>query len=90
MALKSKLELKSGTILSESYIKIIENGGNKEKQNIRIAFFNSETDYIGGKPAIDSELQSFVPDVSDTALNFIKQGYDYLKTLDEYKDAVDC
>ncbi|PAD19119.1 hypothetical protein [Shouchella clausii] len=31
----------------------------------------------------------FIPDLEDGAPNFIKQGYDYLKTLDEYKDAID-
>lgn len=89
MALKCKIELQSGVILNESYIKIIENGGNKDLQNIRVAFYNSETDYTSGKTVIDSELQSFIPDITDSGLNFIKQGYEYLKNLDRYKDAVD-
>lgn len=33
---------------------------------------------------------NFVPSVEDNSDNFIKQGYEYLKTLEEYKDAVDC
>jgi len=28
--------------------------------------------------------------IISAVFNFIKQGYEYLKTLDEYKDAVDC
>ena len=31
----------------------------------------------------------FIPDVTDSATNVIKQGYEYLKTLDEFKGATD-
>jgi len=90
MALKNKIELQSGVILNEPYVKIIENGGNKELQNIRVAFYNSETDYAKGKIPVSSRLYSFAPDISENSTNFIKQGYEYLKTLDEYKTAIDC
>jgi hypothetical protein len=33
---------------------------------------------------------NFIPEVEDNSENFIKQGYEYLKTLEEYEDAADC
>ena len=36
---------------------------------------------------LQTKNYSFIPNIEDAAQNFIKQGYKYLKTLDEYKDA---
>lgn len=41
------------------------------------------------KYKLNEETFSFVPSITDDSKNFIKQGYEYLKTLDEYKDAID-
>ena len=46
--------------------------------------FDSEYGYL------EQKIYNFIPSVEDTSSNFIKQGYEYLKTLDEYADLVDC
>lgn len=35
------------------------------------------------------QTYTFVPDVSDSSLNYHKQGYMYLKTVDEFSGAID-
>ena len=65
-----------------AYCKITTVNGNKE----------------GGRIAVECSADNYnvvkqydVPfSVEDGAPNFIKQGYEHLKTLPEYKDAVDC
>jgi len=66
------------------YIKITNLSGNKDLINIQVTVYDTK----GGK-ILNRKNYSFTPSVSDTSKNFIKQGYEYLKTLDEYKDAVD-
>lgn len=39
---------------------------------------------------LDRVYYSFVPSVTDKATNYHKQGYEYLKTLPEFTDAIDC
>lgn len=39
---------------------------------------------------LDRDHYAFVPDLDENSGNFIKQGYEYLKTLDEFKNAEDC
>ena len=72
-------------IFEDAYIKIVNTNGDKELQNVEVATYDSNQQYI-----LDKTNYSFTPDVSDTAPNFIKQGYEYLKRLEEYADAVDC
>lgn len=38
---------------------------------------------------ITRKTYQFMPDTSDSAINYHTQCYEYLKTLDEYTDAVD-
>jgi len=70
--------------LPKAYIKIDGLNGTKELINLSIGIYTSKD---GNK--IVSYNQAFKPDITDAAKNFIKQGYEYLKTLDEYKDAMD-
>ena len=39
---------------------------------------------------IEYKQYTFIPSVADGSANFIQQGYEYLKTLPEFADAVDC
>lgn len=73
-------------ILFEScYAQILDYAGNKDTANISVVIYdNSNKENI-----IDKIPYTFKLDTSDVAVNIIKQGYEYLKTLEEYKDAVD-
>lgn len=62
--------------------------GNKSKIRIIISIYRNEIkqaeDFLG------IAEYTFTPSVSDGSTNFIQQGYEYLKTLPEFADAVDC
>jgi len=87
MALTKQIETSQGILLENAYIKIIEQSGNKENINIRVGIFKDMDASRNGKEFLEQKLYNFVPTLDE---NFIKQGYEYLKTLDEYVDATDC
>lgn len=59
--------------------------GTKDRLFIDVGIYNSDiTDKI------ESQTHNFIPSVQDGSDNYHKQGYDYLKTLPEYSDAIDC
>jgi len=68
-----------------AYIQIIYDNGDKHNRNIQIIIY----DNAQKQNVIEQKNYSFIPNVEDNAPNFIKQGYEYLKTLDEYKGTVD-
>lgn len=87
MAIRKKyeLEIDGGIkhIVDDSYIKIICITGNKQTLTIEVAYFiSSESDC-----PFFVKTYSFVPNMDS---NFIKQGYEYLKTLPEFQGAEDC
>jgi hypothetical protein len=55
-----------------------------------ISFQVFSYDDINKLNIINQKNYAFTPNTTDGSENFIKQGYEYLKTLDEFKDAVDC
>lgn len=70
--------------VQKAYIKINTLSGTKEKMNIGVNVFNSEKNIL-----IQSNCYAFTPNVTDQSDNFIKQGYEYLKTLPEFTGAID-
>ena len=87
MALSKLIKTKQNISLENAYIKIIEQSGNKEKINIRVAIYKDKESSENGKEFLEQRIYSFVPTLEE---NFIKQGYEHLKTLEEYKNSVDC
>lgn len=74
----------TGELVCESaYCKVGGISGNKDSILFILNTYNSQ----GGKVLFNSEY-SFTPDLDDS--NFIKQAYEYLKTLPEFANAVDC
>jgi hypothetical protein len=68
------------TTIDSLYCKISKVSGNKEK----IVFV---LDYTKDGTCYEKMKFSFIPDVDD--FNYLKQGYEHLKTLPEFADAVD-
>jgi hypothetical protein len=66
--------------LGECYIKVVNIAGNKEALVFDVIFYKD-------KEALINKVFNFVPNLDS---NFIKQAYEYLKTLPEYADAIDC
>jgi|HigsolmetaAR206D_1030411.scaffolds.fasta_scaffold12044_2 hypothetical protein len=88
MALSMQYTTVQGIELPAAYIKIDEQSG-IEKIYIRVSYYASRGHRLDGKAWLEQEVYSFVPSVADDAPNFIKQGYEYLKTLDKFKVAID-
>lgn len=70
-------------IYDNCYIKIISISGNKDLLFLSIGIYTNDKAY-----QIDTDTYSFIPNVSDTAKNFLKQGYEALKAS-KYSDAID-
>lgn len=71
--------------IANVYCKIDSFTGDKDLITINVGYYKDSTKAV----KINNKTYSFVPNIQDTSGNFIKQGYEYLKTLDEFKDAVD-
>lgn len=87
------MQYKSGlTIPVENvYIRINSYSGDKNSISIYVGKYMSYQHFLNGKESLEPiKIYSFTPDILNDSQNFIKQGYEYLKTLDEYKDAIDC
>lgn len=65
----------------DATIKIDSIVGNKNKIDFRVLFLKQDT-------LLETKSYTFSPTLDGD--NFIKQAYEYLKTLEEFKDAEDC
>lgn len=86
MALIKKIELENNfgelSTFEKSYIKIESLNGDKNNINLNVSFYSN----IDNKRFLKATNVSFIPTLDK---NFIEQGYEYLKTLEEFKDAKD-
>lgn len=90
MALQMNLELNNGLKISNAYIRISYVYGDKTKVSIRVDIYASQKCFLDKKkPLQHSKNYYFTPSLDATATNFLEQGYQYMKTLDEFKDAKD-
>lgn len=86
MALKINLskteEYFSGVLVGDNIIvKIEEIWGNKNNISFLVKYYSD-------KAVVENKTFTFNPIIDGD--NFIKQAYEFLKTLEEFKDAVDC
>jgi len=68
-----------------SYIKVTKVRGGKEELIAYVDIFDQHDGNI-----VQSNQYAFRPSVADGSDNFIKQSYDYIKTLDKFLEATDC
>lgn len=69
--------------IPDAYVKICAVSGSKDWVDMRVQFYESGTSKL-------QKTYRFTPSVADGSENFIRQGYEYLKTLPEFSRAVDC
>jgi hypothetical protein len=89
MALKQNITLNNGLNIENAYIRIDTFSGSKKSVQIIVNSYISQESFNNGIGYLEQNIYTFTPDVSNTAKLVIKQGYEYIKTLEEYKDAVD-
>jgi hypothetical protein len=104
MALKKTIELEGNTsvdtvhgsistgaakVAVTAYIKVYKVSGDKNSINANVSFTGDEVPVSNNK--IQFSKQYIVPVSTETnAPNFIKQAYEYLKTLPEFENSEDC
>lgn len=90
MALLVSVQLDSGMTISNSYAKIGSFSGDKNLLSIELQFFlDKEKADSNNYSPMTVKVYSFTPSVADDSNNWLKQAYEYLKTLDEYQNAID-
>lgn len=85
MDLQTSTIVTSTSEVSSAYIKITRIFGNKSYIGLEVTIYQSDK-----TTAVTQKTYAFPPSVAELSTNFIKQGYEYLKTLDDFKDATDC
>lgn len=89
MALQVDFSLDNGLEAHNAYVRISYIYGSKTSVAIRVDVYLSQDAFLDNKkPLQNSKNYYFTPSL-DATDNFLKQGYQYLKTLDEFKDAKD-
>ena len=68
------------------YVMIKSVSGDKNKISLQVVFYADSSK----EQAIEYKQYTFTPSVAYGSTNFIQQGYEYLKTLQEFADAADC
>ena len=71
------------------YYKISRLVGNKYGMELYLDVFRNKENADSNVRKLITKMYVFQPDVSESASNIYIQGYDYLKTLDEYKNSID-
>lgn len=89
MALTKEIELGSGIALPNAYYRISTVGGDKGNQILTLCLYASQESFEEGKDCLEQRYYEFVPSIEDEAPNFIKQGYEHLKTLEQFSGAAD-
>lgn len=71
--------------VKNAYLAIVNVTGDKNK----VTFIVNVYDSADKELIVDTQRYNFVPSQDDNAQRWDKQAYEFLKTLDEYKDAID-
>ena len=88
MAILVTIETDSGLIVENAYGKITSVGGGKNGAVIELKYYRDVEASTTLEP-IKVEYYNFIPSVDDTSDNFIKQGYEHIKTREEFEHALD-
>lgn len=90
MALTKNKVTVQGIELTNGYFRVDEVSGNKTNVNIRLRVYASQAKCTEGALWLEEIIYDFTPSIEAGSENFIKQSYEYLKTLPEFEGAVDC
>lgn len=87
MALQDKILLDVGLQVDDAYIRIDTISGSKSSLDISVNTYVSKDTFLNGAGYLQQKIIKFTPTVEAGSANFIKQGYEHLKTLPEYANA---
>lgn len=84
------ITLQNGIHVQNAYVRISGVQGNKDNMFVSVDYYVSQQAFQDGLSPVTRKTFEFVPSVAEDAPNFIKQGYEYLKTLPEFLIAIDA
>lgn len=87
LALICDMELESGLMIPDAYLRITSFSGSENHVNFNLSVFINENSFDDEKPAVTQIAYSMD---FDKDRNLFRQMYEYLKTLPEYEDAVEA
>jgi hypothetical protein len=87
MALQKTISLVNGVTLTDAYIKAKSVAGTKDNMVIELTI-NASHALSDQNLSVCTRNYNFVPDL-ESEDNVFKQAYDFLKTQDEYLNAID-
>ena len=88
MALILKKEMNTGFVLDNAYCKVEEINANKERMNFYLNIYLNKESRDNNKIPLETKFYSCEHSVL-TSENSIRQAYNHLKTLDEFKNSID-
>lgn len=90
MAIEKNITLANGLTVNNAYIRIDTVSGYKGGLDISVNSYVSQETFSNGQGYLEQEIVHFIPSVADESSNFIKQGYEYIKTTEKYGGGIDC
>lgn len=90
MAIKKDQNLENGLSVNDAYIRIDTVSGYKDEITISVNSYVNQESFVDGKPYLQHKLYKFKPNVESNAKELWTQGYEFLKSLEEYNGAEDC
>ncbi|MED4893002.1 MULTISPECIES: hypothetical protein [Heyndrickxia] len=79
----------TGLTIHNAYIRIKYTTVSFDIQTVTLAIYVSKESESYNAPVYECVYSFQNPDLSDNGKNPYKQGYDFIKTKDEFKDAID-
>lgn len=76
-------------VLENTYVRIDTFVGNKEKISINVNMYTEDMSQVIENIPYEFTAD-YTPDETGLSKNLLEQGYNYLKTLEQYANATDC
>lgn len=89
MAVQVNVILNNGITVNNAYARINTVGGTKEYCHVSVRYYKDKQAFEDGKEMLKEDIYEFIPSVEDGSLNWIKQGYEYIKTLPQFNNVID-
>lgn len=89
MALIVSKEFKTGLICPKSYCKILYANCTNQKIEFDLGVYIDKENRLNKKDVLEVERHYCKHDLSEDSKNCLRQAYEYLKTTDDYKHAID-
>ncbi|NTZ20945.1 hypothetical protein EXW96_26520 [Paenibacillus sp. JMULE4] len=90
MAFIISTSAESGIIITDSYARVDSIFGSKTSLAFTLNYYIDQSAFISGNAFVKQERYEFAPSVEEGSSNFIKQAYEYLKTLSNFVNAEDA